>query len=446
VPQPNAPQQITMWDRRFRLSTTRARQAPIAQTLLLLLLPLIANAQLDPAAIERSAQAELTSAGIPGTAIGIVQNRQLTYAKAFGLSNIDTSTPVTPEMLFRLGSTTKMLTAAAVLSLPIDLEAPIGKYIPALDPAIAKLTANQLLSHTAGIKDEAIMNGRHDDAALGEELLRWKSDWLFTQPGKIHSYSNPGYWLAGYLAEVVSGKPYADMMSDRIFKPNNMERTTVRPTMAMTWPLSQGHDLIDGKISVLRPAPDNAANWPAGSIFSNLSDLSKWTIALMNGAYPQLSQPHTDIPGTHTKYGYGLIVDGGTWQHAGSRAGFGSSITMVPASQTALIVLCNRTGANLPKTRALIMQMLNLQKPTEAESHLEMQLDPAPYQGDWRNGAAVIHITPEDKITRRANGMIVIRTGGATRTLFPVGKPDYLVQGERAYSPAPPGPKKRSPP
>ena len=178
------------------------------------------SANLDVSALEASAKQELDATKTPGAAIGIVQDGRLVYANGFGTSNIETGAPVTSETLFRLGSTTKMLTAAAVATFAadgkLDFGDPVGKHIQRLDPAIATLTVNQVLSHTSGLKDIAVMNGRHDDAALGEEIRAWKSDWLFTKPGAIFSYANPGYWLAGLVAESVAGKPYADVMEERV--------------------------------------------------------------------------------------------------------------------------------------------------------------------------------------------------------------------------------------
>src|SRR5262249_8491986 len=70
----------------------------------------------------------------------------------------------------------------------------------------------------------------------------------------VYSYSNPGYWLAGYLIEAVGGQSYADVLDERLFKPIGMRRTTLRPTMAMTWPLAQGHDVSGrDKPRVVRP-------------------------------------------------------------------------------------------------------------------------------------------------------------------------------------------------
>jgi CubicO group peptidase (beta-lactamase class C family) len=83
---------------------------------------------------------------------------------------------------------------------------PIGKHAKGLSPKIAQLTSHQLLSHTGGLRDDAVMFGEHDDAALGETVRGLKDDFLFTEPGRIFSYSNAGYWLAGFVVEQVSGK------------------------------------------------------------------------------------------------------------------------------------------------------------------------------------------------------------------------------------------------
>ncbi len=265
--------------------------------------------------LEQVILAELRETNIPGAAIGIVSGDRLIFAKGFGVSNTETEAPVRPDMLFRLGSTTKMFTSAAVVILAEDgkigLREPIGKYAKGLNPAIASLTCDQLLSHTGGLNDAAQMYGLHDDAALGETARALTSELLFARPGKIYSYSNPGYWLAGYVIEAASGKSYADVMDERLFKPLGMTSTTLRPTTAMTWPLSQGHDSSDGaKPRVIRPFADNAGNWPAGSMFSSVNDLSRFVIAFMNSGQidgkqvvsksliKELSTAHASIPGS----------------------------------------------------------------------------------------------------------------------------------------------------
>ena len=429
-----------------------------------------AQTRLDTAAIEAAAKAELESTRTPGAAIGVVENGRLIYAMGFGTRNIETGEAVTEQTLFRLGSTTKMMTATAVASLAAEgklaFTDPVGKHIPGLDSAIAALTVNQILSHTSGLKDEAVMNGRHDDAALGEEIRRWRADWLFTKPGAIYSYANPGFWLAGFLAERVEGKPYADVMEERVFRPLGMAWTTLRPTMAMTRTLSQGHEAVGQRIAVLRPAPDNAANWPAGSIFSNLVDLSRLATALMNegridgkqaipaSAVAALTAPHTDIPGSKEKYGYGLELDGAgnqpLWSHGGSRAGYGSFLAMLPSHHQAVIVLCNRTGESLPKTRAQIMRMLGGPEPADPETASAKPIDRADfakYIGTYRNGASTRQIAEcGGKLCLEGTELRITSDGWLTLTgkqgrLFPVASPggriEYLFMGGRAAARVP---------
>jgi CubicO group peptidase (beta-lactamase class C family) len=344
--------------------------------------------QLDPAFIERAALEELQATKTPGAAVAVVISDQVVFSRGYGVASVDTGALLTPDMLFRLGSTTKMFTASAVVGLALegklDLNAPVSQYISGLDPAIGQLTANQLLSHTSGLHDEAPMFGSHDETALGIGIHAWKADFLFAPPGRIYSYSNPGYWLAGYLAETVAGKPYADVIAERVFSPLGMTHSTLRPSMAMTWPLAQGHEIRDGKPAVIRPAADNASGWPAGSIFSSALELSRFVIAFMNDGRldgrqvlpPKLiaimASPHAEMPGSDDHYGYGLQLStsrGVHWvEHGGSRAGYESTIRMAPERKFAVIIVANRSGSGMPKLAdAISDSMLALDRKSETE-------------------------------------------------------------------------------
>lgn len=434
------------------------------------LLPLAAFAVLLHAQnltpLEQTAREEMARLNIPGAAIAIVRGDQIIYSQVLGVANVETGEPVRPGMLFRLGSTTKQLTAAAVVGLAVegklDLNAPISKYIAGLPPRIGAVTANQLLSHTAGIRDEAPMYGSHDDAALGNGIRNWTDEWLFTQPGRIFSYSNPGYWLAGYLLESITGRSYADAMEERLFRPLNMLHTTLRPTTAMTYPLSQGHEIAAGKPVVVRPAADNTATWPAGSVFSTTADLARWTIAVMNRksidprVIDLMTQPHAQYPASANAYGYGLTLmterDVRLWDHTGSRAGYGSQIRMAPDQKVAIIVQTNRTGANLPRTVAYAMQLL-LPLAQPGFSSIPRPLSECVAEnaeritGVWRNG------TDRIEIAARAGKLYLKRAGveaaipGCSATRFVIesgawfqvvagtdGQPGYLHIGSRSFA------------
>jgi CubicO group peptidase (beta-lactamase class C family) len=288
---------------------------------------------IDWTKLEQTAQEEMKATNTPGAAIGVVKDGQLIWSRGLGVASVETGQPVTHETLFRLGSTTKMFTAAALVMLAeegkLKLDEPIGKCVAGLDPQIAALTPHQLLTHTAGLTDESIMSGRHDDSALADGIRKMDASWLFTEPGRIHSYANPGYWIAGLACEELDGKPYADVMGDRLFKPLGMSRTTLRPTLAMTWPLALGHEVRGGQPSIVRPQADNAATWPAGQIYSSVTDLTRFVTAFMNGGQlegravlpaaviSKLSAPLVPRPGDDGYYGYGLAVsdEHGLWQH-----------------------------------------------------------------------------------------------------------------------------------
>lgn len=340
----------------------------------------------DFAELEKVLLEELKETNTPGATVAIVSGDRVIYSRAFGISNIETGTPMTTNMLFRIGSTTKMFTATALVTLAqqgkLTLDEPVGKYITGLNSKVGSVTAHQLLTHTAGIIDEAPMYGDHDDAAMGRTIRGWKDNQLFTQPGKIISYSNPGYWLAGYVVESISGKPYADQLSEMIFKPVGMSSTTFRPTVAMTYPLAQGHN-SSGKTppTVVRPFADNAASWPAGSLFTNVLDLSRFVIALLNNGkldgkqvlspevIAKISTPHVSIQSQpDSRYGYGLMISNYRGlrivEHGGSRSGYGSVIKMAPDHKFGVIVLGNRTGVALNKTAEKAMELMLPLKPS----------------------------------------------------------------------------------
>ncbi|HEX8843323.1 MAG TPA: serine hydrolase domain-containing protein [Pyrinomonadaceae bacterium] len=348
------------------------------------------NGPEDFAELERVVTEELKETGTPGAAVAIIKDGRVIFAKGFGVASVETNTPITPDTLFRLGSTTKMFTGAGMLTLAdqgkLKLDAPIGTYSKGLSPKLSQLTPHQLISNTAGVGDFAPPFVSHDDAALSLMVRAWKDDALFGEPGKVYSYSSPGFWLAGYVIEEAGGKPYADMMEELLFKPLGMNRTTFRPLAAMTYPLALGHNAqADGKPAIIRPAFNNVAMWPAGSIFSSVQDLSRFVTALLSEGrlegkqvlsptlFNRLSGKHTLIPGERDAYyGYGLLnfEERGVRliMHGGFSRGYGSMIQMAPEQGFAVIVLTNKSGMTLGKTTAKAKELFLQLKPAAIDA------------------------------------------------------------------------------
>ncbi len=434
----------------------------------------IAQGAPDFTSLDKVALEELKQTSTPGAAVAIVRGTQVVLARGYGIANVETGEPVNPDMLFRLGSTTKMLTATAVNVLAeegrLQLDAPIGTYLHGINPKLAQVTAHQLLTHNAGVRDEAPMFGLHDDSALGAGIRAMGEDFLFAPPGDVFSYSNPGYWIAGFLAESVAGKPYADVMQEKVFAPLGMKRTTLRPTVAMTYPLAQGHSMSG---EIIRPAADNAATWPAGSVFSNVKDLSRFVTAVLNdgqlegrqvlpaAVLGRITTGYVDYPGREpAKYGYGLTIrtfrGARMFEHGGSRSGYGSLIRMLPDQKVAVIVLANRNGASLSRTATRALELLAPLPTATAEPSPTKPLTMTPaemaeYAGAYsqttkpdvellvKDGALYMRLGTNSLAVTKLDGrrFAVTRPGTAAPQEFMLtrgkdGKTIYLTQGTRA--------------
>ncbi len=408
------------------------------------------------AEVERTAQAEIAELHAPGAAIAIVKGDRIVYEKGVGVANVETGQTVSSDMLFRVGSVTKMFTAAALVGLAdegrLKLSDPIGKYASGLNRRLSRLTLHQLLSHTAGLRDDGPSYGAHDVSALAAGVRGWDENMFMTEPGRVMSYANPGFALAGYVLEQVARKPYDEVIAERVLKPLGMTRSSFQPTVVMTWPFAQGHAPGAGGAApgVVRPFTDAASYWPAGFLFSNVAELARFAIAFMNDGVldgrPALrsstiltmSTGYADIPSSDTgaKYAYGLTT--AMWRgarlvaHGGAIDGFGASVRMLPDQKAAVIILVNRSGAQLDKTAERALELVaTLQAKVEAPS-ANIPMDAAEmvrYAGAYMNPPDRIELFVRD-------GALVLRRG---TTETPVRKTGDL-RFSAATAGAPPRP------
>lgn len=390
---------------------------PPALLLLLAALPALAQTG-NLTELDTLVPQALQSSGTPGAAITVIRNGRVVYEKGFGVADIETGAPVRPETLFRIGSTTKMFTAAAVLTLveqrKLDLDRPIAAYVPGLHPKLGALTLRQLLSHTAGLGDRGSGYGRPDDAALRDTIRALPPEIVELDPGAVYSYSSLGYWIAGLVLETVSGQPFADAVAARVLRPLGMTRSTFRPLEAITYPFAQQHGGGAGQPPrLLRPFADDAGTWPGGSLFSSAHELGRFALAFLQdgaldgkqalpaGVVAAMSQPHAAIPGGSDHYTFGLVAstDRGvfTLSHGGARVGFGSLIVLAPKQQAAVIVVTNRGGSTLGSVvqRALEMVVPFGPEPPPAPAPRLTEETLRSYTGVYAGGGWRIPITLE---------------------------------------------------
>jgi len=405
-----------------------------------------AAAQTDPLAeLERTISEEMKATGTPGAAVLLVRGDKVLFARGFGVISRESEIEVTADTLFRIGSTTKMFTGAAFLMLAdqnkTQVRAPVSAYVSGLPSRIGRLSAHQLMSQSSGLRDMPTPVISDDDNALGRNIAGWTDEAFFTDPDKIYSYSSANFWLTGLIVEKVHGKAYPDAMADLIFKPLGMARSFIRPREAMTFPLALGHDRQGTNHSVNRPAPNNAAIYPGGSIYSSVKDISRWLIALLNGGMldgrrvlpdpvvRDLMKPQFYLPGSAPRayYSYGLLgydIQGvGTVSHGGVSRGYGATIFFANAQKFAYVVLTNANGQTLPRSRQKANELF---LPLKKEG-VEVAKPSDPVNVERYTGRYVHAPQAWDVSTR--DGKLFVRSEGAEHELKAAGNHEFSYPG-----------------
>lgn len=379
---------------------------------------------------------------VPGMALAAVQNGKIVYAQGLGVASVETGLAVTPDTLFRIGSITKPLTATAIMRLveasTLDLDRPVREYLPWLafsdSNAAGKITLRLLLSHSAGLPTDHSPVGRRDPEALEAYVRERLPTFRFiAPPGKLYSYANPGPRLAGYIAQAASGRPYTELMQELVFDPLEMRRTTFDPTVAMTYPLAQSHDLTgDGALAVQHQFAEDASGYPSGFAMSTVLDLANFALMQMGGGRlggRQILSPRSvaemqavqvdRYTATDAAYGLGFFLD--TYKglrrvwHSGDISTFGSKLAMIPSAGVAAVLLVNRTHGFWDRmdeiVDGLLDRLLDLPPgPAPEPPAIEPDRSAWPhftgsYLGDW-TGMATIRAT-DDRLSLDWNGTII---------------------------------------
>src|SRR5690242_12011807 len=178
---------------------------------------------------------QLQTCNIAGAVVSVVKDGQTLFQKGYGYADVEAKKPVLPDQtLFRPGSISKLFTATAVMQLveqgKLDLDRDVNDYLDFVIPKTYPdpVTLRQLLTHTAGF-EETLKNlfvaHESDMKPLRTYLVNQMPARIFP-PGKVPSYSNYGFTLAGYIVERVSGEKFERYIDDHILKPLAMNNST----------------------------------------------------------------------------------------------------------------------------------------------------------------------------------------------------------------------------
>jgi CubicO group peptidase (beta-lactamase class C family) len=170
---------------------------------------------------------------VPGCSVAIARNGEVIFSESYGAASFDPTVPLTPEMKFDIGSTSKQFTATGVQLLVdrglVDWNAPVSTYFPELPAWAADVTVLQLAHHTSGVTDYiATLNDAGtalETKVTNDELLEviGSVEALEFEPGSTWSYSNSNYVLLGALIERISGGPLSEFIETELFGPAGMQ-------------------------------------------------------------------------------------------------------------------------------------------------------------------------------------------------------------------------------
>lgn len=328
--------------------------------------------------------------GIPGLAVGIVEEDEIIYAGGLGVQNLETQSPVTPDSVFCVASISKAFVAAAVMQLAecgkIALDAPIVRYLPYFrmdDARYLHITPRQLLSHTSGMPDmdestynELMAHPETDDGAAERYVRRLQDKKLIANPGERFSYSNIAFNVLGDMIAKVTGNSFEAVMKEQVLLPAGMPNSTFLPAEVPPHLLAVPH-LRSPEMRVNPIYPYHRADAPAGFLHATLTDMCHWSITCLNrsllspAGYDLMWTPVADWgyprPSMYEEIGLGWTLGHfngtRTISHGGMGFGWTDFLVILPEKKRAAVILCNEESFARTQTVRAVAETLTDRKP-----------------------------------------------------------------------------------
>lgn len=341
-------------------------------------------------AMERTRQA----ASAPSMAVAIVRDGQTIWSGAVGHSDMEAGVLATADTLYTLGSISKTVTAATMMSLWEDgafgLDDPINDVLPRsiTTPAAPRIpiTYRHLLSHRSGLQDSSYydtMLYSTGDFPLpldlvvnhmlvpGGRLYHAQENYTGLAPGVGFEYSNVGYGLLGYLGERLVGSDFASISEARILKPLGMHGSGWKLADIDLGALATSYAQTRKSGSFDKLPHHGLGTYPDGSLRSSANELALLLNAFMTGGggvlelttVGMMQTPHSVI-GDESFYGLGFEIHdlGGASLigHNGSDPGTESFMYFIPELNTGVVMLTNVEMADTTAMFDLLFPLIEI--------------------------------------------------------------------------------------
>jgi len=312
---------------------------------------------------------EWDRADSPGCSIGVIRNGAFVYKRGYGMASLEHSIPISSSTVFDIGSTTKQFVALCVELLIQDgLIAPgdaVQKYIPEMPRYKYRVTIDNLIHHTSGIRDYLTLMDlagmRFENEYPLEEILGLitrQKDLNFT-PGSEFLYSNSGYLLLGEIVRRVSGLSLRAFAAKHIFSPLGMKNThfndnfseIVKNKACAYAPSGTG---LKVDMSIFDVVGDGGVNTTVEDML--LWDRNFYKNELGRGGRQLIlktTTPGTLSDGKRLEYAHGLFVTSyrrlKMISHAGAWMGYRSELLRFPEKKFSIVYLSNFSKGNPAK-------------------------------------------------------------------------------------------------
>lgn len=289
---------------------------------------------------------------VPGAQVAVLANGEI-QDEAAGVLSLRTRVETTTDSVFKIGSITKIWTATLIQQLVDEgvlvLDRPVRDYLPGFrlsdEAATESLTARHLLTHTGGIDGNHFTDTGRNDDAIEKFVATLADEEQLLPPGTIFSYSNSGYAVLGRLVEVLRGKPFHDVLRERLVTPLGLHTVATNADEAILHRAAVGH---------VEHVPTNKwavsyATAPAGSQLAiSARELLEFVRPhLTDPALAALREPQLEVPdfgGGILGWGLGwMLYRGGVIGHTGVSKGQKAFLRVAPGAGVAVAVLTNST-------------------------------------------------------------------------------------------------------
>ncbi len=295
-------------------------------------------------------------------AVLVMKGNKVLFTKGYGMADVSSSRPNTPETKYLICSVTKQFTATAIMLLAekklLNLDDPIVKYLPDYPKPVAdKVTVYHLLTHTSGITeytDLPQLEEMYDRPASLEDVVSIFKDLpLLFEPGSEWRYTNSGYYLLGLIIEKVSGETYGEYMRKHVFEPLGMSNTSFPHGFIDLPGSARGHTFDSASSLVPEAAVHSNLPYSAGGLYSTVGDMAKWDRSLRSGtllspeSLSKMFTPYKDHYGCgwfiDTLYGHQLAF------HGGGGGGFRSSFMRFVDEPFCVVVFGNNDAGSVDR-------------------------------------------------------------------------------------------------